>query len=167
MIDKETCGILFQKYHNYVYNFCFKYLKNTHAAEDCTQEVFMVMLKKKNKINLSKNLLSWLYETSKRVCKQYIRKNSAKFVDVDDYTESIYDTNASVKKPLSEEIYEFLDEEDADMLLEYINADCDERQKMAERLGISPNALCKRIIRIKHKVQEKLTNASDLQASNL
>lgn len=167
MIDKETCGILFQKYHSYVYDFCFKYLKSTHAAEDCTQEVFMVMLKKKNKINLSKNLLSWLYETSKSVCKKYIRMNSNKFVDVDDYAEIIYDTNALAEKPLSDEIYECLDKEDADLLFEYINADCDERRKMAECMGITSNALCKRIKRIKCKVQKKLIDDTHLQEINL
>lgn len=167
MIDKETCGILFQKYHSYVYDFCLKYLENIHAAEDCTQEVFMIMLKKKNKINLSENLLSWFYETSKRVCKQYIRKNSNKFADVDDYAEIISDVNASVEKPLSSEIYEYLDKEEADLLFEYINADCDERRKMAERMGITSNALCKRIKRIKCKVQKKFTDDASLQAMNL
>lgn len=158
MIDKDTCGIIFQKYHNYVYEFCFKYLKNIHAAEDCTQEVFMIMLKKKNKINLSENLLSWLYETSKRVCKKYLSKNSAKFADIDDYTETISDTNASAEKSMSDEIYEFLEKENADLLFEYINADCDERRKIAERMGVTSNALCKRIRRIKCKVQEYLTD---------
>lgn len=167
MIDKETCGILFQKYHSYVYNFCLKYLKNTHAAEDCTQEVFMIMLKKKSNINLSKNLLSWLCETSKLVCKQYIRNNPQIFVNVDDYAETLHDTDASVEKPLFDEIYEFLDKEEAELLFEYLNADSGERRKMAERLGISSNALCKRIIKIKSKVQEKITDDARLQALNL
>ncbi len=158
MIDKETCGFLFQKYHSKVYDFCIKYLKNTHAAEDCTQEVFMIMLKKKKEINISKNLLSWLYETSKRVCKKYLDKNSIQFADIDDYAETISDANASAEKPLSEEIYESLDKKDADLLFEYINADCNERRKMAERIGITPNALCKRIKRIRSKVQKNLTN---------
>lgn len=158
MIDKETCEILFRKYHNYVYNYCLKYLKNFNAAEDCTQEVFMIMLKKKNKIVLSENLLSWLYETSKRVCKKYLSKNLNNFVDVDDYAETISDKNASVEKTLSDEIYELLDKEDSDLLFEYINADCNERQEMAEHLGITSNALCKRIIRIKRKVKEYLTD---------
>lgn len=158
MIDKETCEVLFQKYHSSVYDFCLKYLKDIHAAEDCTQEVFMIMLKKKNKIILSEKLLSWFYETSKRVCKQYIRKNPTKFANVDDYAESISDVNASVEKPLSDEIYEFLDKEDADLLFEYINSDSGERRKMAERLGITSNALCKRIKRIKCKIQKHLTD---------
>lgn len=167
MIDKETCGALFQTYHDKVYNFCFKYLKNIQATEDCTQEVFMIMLKKKNKINLSENLTSWFYETSKRVCKQYISKNSNKFANVDDYAEIIFDVNATVEKPLYDEIYEFLDKEDADMLFEYINANSNERRKMAERLGITSNALCKRIKRIKCKVQQNLTDDECLQATNL
>ncbi len=158
MIDKETCGILFQKYHNNVYNYCLKYLKNSHAAEDCTQEVFMIMLKKKNKIVLTKNLLSWLYETSKRVCKKYLSKNSIKFADIDDYAETLYDNNVSIEKTLSDEIYEFLNKKDADLLFEYINADSAQKQKMAERMGITTNALCKRIIRIKCKIKEYLTD---------
>lgn len=76
MIDKKTCGILFEKYHNSVYNACLKYLKNPNTAEDCTQEVFLVMLKKKNRIDLSEQLLAWLLETARRVCKKYISKNS-------------------------------------------------------------------------------------------
>lgn len=158
MIDKETCGVLFQKYHSNVYNFCFKYLKNTYAAEDCTQEVFMIMLKKKNRIDLTENLLSWLYETSKRVCKQYIRRNSNKFADVDNYAETIYDTNISAEKQLLDEVYEFLDKEEADLFFEYISANCDERRKMAVRIGITSNALCKRIKRIKCKAQGYLTD---------
>ncbi len=158
LIDKETCGVLFQRYHDRVYNFCLKYVKNIYGAEDCTQEVFMIMLKKKNKIYLSENLLSWFYETSKRVCKKYIKKNSIQFADVDDYAEIISDRNASVEKKLSDEIFEFLDPKDAELLFEYINADHNERRKMAERMGITPNALCKRIMRIKCKIQEKLTD---------
>lgn len=158
MIDKETCGLLFQKYHKYVYKFCLKQLKNAYSAEDCTQEVFMIMLRKKNGIKLSKNLSSWLCETSKFVCKEYVRDNPTKFDDVDEYAETISDTSVSVEKPLYDEIYEFLDKEEADLFLEYINADSDERRKMAGRIGITSNALCKRIKKIKYKIQENLTD---------
>ncbi|MBO5319219.1 MAG: sigma-70 family RNA polymerase sigma factor [Ruminococcus sp.] len=158
MIDKETCGILFRKYHNYVYDFCFKYLENIHAAEDCTQEVFLIMLKKKSKINLSRSLLSWLRKTSKNVCKEYLRKNPTVFADIDNYSETISDAGSSVKKELPDEIYEFLDKEDADLLFKYINADCNERRKTAERMGITSNALCKRVIKIKRKLQKYLTD---------
>lgn len=167
MTYKEICGILFQKYHRYIYSFCFKYLKNTHAAEDCTQEVFMIMLKKKNKINFSEKLLMWLLETSKRVCKQYKKKNPTKFVNVYDYAEIICDTNASAEKQLYDDIYESIDKEDAEMLFEYINADCNERRKMAERMGITPNALCKRITRIKLKVKKNLIDDACLKEKNL
>lgn len=158
MIDKDTCGLLFQKYHRYVYKFCLKQLKNTHSAEDCTNEVFMIMLKKKNTIKLSKNLSSWLCETSKNVCKEYIRNNSIKFDDVDELAETIADSSVSLEKPLYDEIYEFLDREEADLFFEYINSSIAERRKMADRLKITPNALCKRIQKIKRKIQTNLTD---------
>lgn len=156
MIDKKTCGILFEKYHDIVYNICRKYLKNPNSAEDCTQEVFLIMLKKKNKINLSENLSSWLIETAKRVCKKYISKNSTNFVGIDNFAEIISDDNAYVEKPLSEEIYEILDKEDADLLFEYINADHGRRQEIAERMGVKTTALYQRIKRLREKVLNHL-----------
>lgn len=116
------------------------------------------MLKKKSKINLSRSLLSWLRKTSKNVCKEYLRKNPTVFADIDNYSETISDAGSSVKKELPDEIYEFLDKEDADLLFKYINADCNERRKTAERMGITSNALCKRIIKIKRKLQKYLTD---------
>lgn len=156
MIDKDTCELLFQKYHGQVYDFCFKYLKDVHAAEDCTQEVFMVMLKKKSKINLSKNILSWLYETSKKICKKYISKNSIKFDNIDDYAEVISDPHATVEKNLLDEVYDILSKEDADLLFEYINADHNERKKIAERLGIKNTALYQKIKRLRNKILDYL-----------
>lgn len=167
MIDKETCGLLFQKYHKFVYKFCLKQLKNTHSAEDCTNEVFMIMLRKKNEIKLSKSLSSCLCETSKFVCKEYVRNNPTKFDDVDEFAETIADTSVSIEKPLYDEIYEFLDREEADLILEYINANRFERRKMAERLEITSNALCKRIQKIKRKIQANLTDDARFQSEDL
>lgn len=157
MIDKATCEVLFRKYHDNVYNFCLKYLKNIHAAEDCTQEVFMIMLKKKKEINLSKNLLSWLYETSKRVCKKYLGKNSIQFADIDDYADIIPDTNASAEMSLSDKICDFLGKQDTDLFFEYINADYGERQEIAKRLGIKTTVLYERIKRLREKLSDYLT----------
>lgn len=158
MIDKETCAMLFEKYHRIVYNTCYKYLKNTSAAEDCTQEVFYILLKKKSKIDLTDNLLSWLIETAKRVCKKYIRKNSKILLDIDEYSETIADKNSSVDKPLFDEVYEILDKEDADLLLEYINSDHGKRQEIAKRLGIKTTALYQRVKRIRERVMDYLDN---------
>ena len=79
------------------------------------------------------------------------------FLNIDDYAETISDTNASIEKPISKEIYEILYKEDADLLFEYINADHGGRKKIAERMGIKPTALYQRIKRLKNKVLNYLT----------
>jgi len=158
LIDKETCAMLFEKYHRIVYNTCYKYLKNTSAAEDCTQEVFYVLLKKKSKIDLTENLLSWLIETAKRICKKYIRKNPKVFLNIDDYSETIADKHASAERALYDEMFEILDKEDADLLLEYINSDHGKRQEIAKRLGIKTTALYQRVKRIRERVMDYLNN---------
>lgn len=78
-------------------------------------------------------------------------------MNIDDYAETIPDTKASALLPLSKEIYEVLDKEDADLLLEYINADHGERKKIAERMGIKPTALYQRIQRFRNKILVHLT----------
>ena len=158
MIDKETCAMLFEKYNRIVYNTCYKYLKNTSEAEDCTQEVFYVLLKKKSKIDLTDSLLSWLIETAKRVCKKYIRNNPKVFLDIDDYSETIADKNTSVEKPLFDEVYEILDKEDADLLFEYINSDHGRRQEIAKSMGLKTTALYQRVKRIRERVMHYLDN---------
>lgn len=157
MIDKEVCGMLFQKYHERVYDFCLRYLGNPYSAEDCTQEVFMIMLKKKDTIDLSEYLIVWLLKTAKKVCQKYVSKNPDMFDDIDELSEIIPDTSISAEKPLSEEIYEILDRNDADLLIEYINSGHGERQKIAERMGIRTTALYEKIKRIRKKVSEYLT----------
>lgn len=152
MIDKETCSILFEKYNRTVYNTCYKYLKNISAAEDCTQEVFYILLKKKSKINLTDNLLSWLIETAKIVCKKYIRKNSKVFLDIDNYSETIADNNSAAEKSLYDEIYEILDKDEADLLFLYINSDHGKRKEIAKRMGIKTTALYQRVKRIRERV---------------
>ncbi len=158
MIDKETCALLFEKYHKNVYNTCYKYLRNTSAAEDCTQEVFYTLLKKKSKIDLTENLLSWLIETAKRVCKKYKSKNAKVLLDIDEYSETIADKDSSAEKSLYDEIYDILDKEDADLLFEYINSDHGRRQEIAQRMGIKTTALYQRVKRIRERVMDYLNN---------
>ena len=150
MIDKETCEIIIEKYYTDVYKFCYNRLRNIQAAEECTQEVFLLLFQKRAKLEFSEHLRSWLYEAAVRLCKKYIRKNGNIAEDIDKYAENISD--ASFEESLYKEIYEILDKEDADLLLEYIDADYGERMKIAKRMDITLKTLYRRIDRIREKV---------------
>ena len=142
--------MIIEKYYTDVYKFCFNRLNNFHAAEECTQEVFLLLFQKRTKLDFTEHLRSWLYESAMRICNKYIRKNSNVTVDIDDYADTILDPKA--EKSFSKEIYEILDKDEADLLLEYIEADYGQRKKIANRMNISMKALYRRIDRIREKV---------------
>jgi RNA polymerase sigma-70 factor (ECF subfamily) len=152
LIDRETCEIIIEKYYDNVYKLCISRLKNIQAAEECTQEVFLILFQKREKLDFTENLRSWLYEAANRICKKYISKNNVLTVDIDEFAEEIPDTNITDQKPFSQELYEFLSKDDADLLLEYIEADHGKRSQISKRLGITNKALYRRMDRIRKKV---------------
>lgn len=150
MLDKETCEMIIDRYYADIYKFCINRLHNVHAAEECAQEVFFLLFRKKDALYFTENLRSWLYEAAVRICSKYIRKNSHIFADIDEYSEVIPDESRG--KPFTEEIYEILDKEEADLLIEYAEAEHGEREKIAKRMGITMKALYGRLDRIREKV---------------
>lgn len=156
MIEKEICEMIIEKYYNDVYNFCLSKLKNIHAAEDCTQEVFFTLFNKRSRLDFSEQFRSWLYKTADKICRKYIHKNKNITVDISDFSDKIPDASISFEKAVYSEIYEILDKDEADLLLEYIESDHGDREKIAERMGITLHALYRRIDRIRKKVMDKL-----------
>ena len=57
----------------------------------------------------------------------------------------------------NKENYEILDKEEADLLLEYAEADHGQREKIAKRMGITTKALYRRLDRIRDKVIKYLS----------
>lgn len=157
MIDNETCEMIINRFYNDVYNFCLSRLKNTYAAEECTQEVFLTLFRKRSKLDFSEKFRSWLYNVADKICRNYMKKNKNITVDIDDYAEIISD-NSLTDTSLYQEIYNILDKEDADLLLEYIESDFGQRKQIAERLGITTKALYGRMDRLRQKVISYLSD---------
>lgn len=157
MIDNETCEMIINKFYDDIYNFCLSRLKNTYAAEECTQEVFLLLFRKRSKLNFSEKFRSWLYNASDRICKNYIKKNKNITVDIDDYAEVIPDDTAN-ETLISQELYEILSNEEADLLLEYLEADFGKRKQIAKRLGITTKALYGRMDRLRQKVIDYISD---------
>lgn len=72
---ENTFNEIAQQYYDAIFKYCCVRLNNEHAAKDCTQEVFLILYKKMDKLKLSENIRAWLYRTSDNVIKNYRRKN--------------------------------------------------------------------------------------------
>lgn len=71
---ENTYEEITRRYYQAIYNYCQVRLKDEYAAEDCTQDVFLLLYRKMNKIKLSENIRAWLYRTADNVIKNHRRK---------------------------------------------------------------------------------------------
>ena len=71
---ENTYEEITRRYYQAIYNYCQVRLKDEYAAEDCTQDVFLLLYRKMNKLKLSENIRAWLYRTADNVIKNHRRK---------------------------------------------------------------------------------------------
>ncbi len=136
---------LIKEYYPLILKYCvFKLAPDYHGAEDCTQEVFYVLLKKHRSIDLSKDIRPWLYATADRIIYQYRRKKPES-VDIETIPEETEDF------PYPESILDVLDDADRQLLLAYLNSE--DKHALAKQYHLTLAALYKRIARIKEKLR--------------
>lgn len=152
MIDKIIFDDIVEKYYNSILRYCQVRLGNQTDAYDCTQEVFVILLQKSDKLTISENIRAWLYRTADNVINNFKRKNS-KYISLEDIPEIQQNTDFSCETPMSDVISE---EEYQLIKAHYI--DKEGIDHIAGRLGISSAAAAKRIYRIKARIVKYMEN---------
>ncbi len=64
---------IFHKYYNDLARFCFSMVRDTTIAEELTQEIFIYIWEKKDKIDISTSFKSYLYSAIKNKSINYIK----------------------------------------------------------------------------------------------
>ena len=82
--DYSPASEIYDRYSGRIYNFAFRFLKNSEAAEDATQEVFVKMLKHANQFHGDAKLSTWLFSITANWCRDYLRKADNKAKESDD-----------------------------------------------------------------------------------
>ncbi|HEX6639909.1 MAG TPA: RNA polymerase sigma factor [Thermoanaerobaculia bacterium] len=82
--DYSPASEIYDRYSGRIYNFAFRFLKNSEAAEDATQEVFVKMLKHANQFHGDAKLSTWLFSITANFCRDYLRKADNKSKESDD-----------------------------------------------------------------------------------
>jgi len=73
--DKDAFTVVYQKYHSYLYSLSLRYLKDTEAAEDAVQYVFVKLWENTQRIEIEINLKNYLYTMTKNYILNYFRDN--------------------------------------------------------------------------------------------
>lgn len=152
MNQDELCNIVAEKYYDQIYRYCFSVLNgDKQAAEDCTQETFMIMIKKKKELAFEGNICVWLYKTADRVIKNYVRKEKRRGIrlSIDEVTLTDDGGLSSIEE---QSALECLTKDEYRLLTEYYSTDRGKKDILAARYDMTIYDLYKEIDRIKKKI---------------
>ena len=152
MKKHKLCEKIIQENYALVFRFCSIRLSgDIYGAEECTQEVFLLLIQKQDEIDLTGSVDRWLLATASRIMKRYLREKS-KYDEMEDCDiEEIADE--TTEHPAFNPAFEALTDEEYDLLLRYYSADQEARNALAKELGITANSLYQRIFALKNKVK--------------
>lgn len=139
---------LIRKYYQPIYYFCFVKLRDEFAARDCTQDVFLVMYKKRERFEVSDKTKIWLYKAADNIIKNYI-KNNCDYVPIDS-CENIPTSYSEII--LEEEILSGVISNEERKLLSLYYLDGTDIKTLSKIENKSEAALYKRLQRIKAKI---------------
>lgn len=72
--DFSPAAEIFDRYSTRIYNFAYRFLRSSQAAEDATQEVFVKMLKHAQQFHGDAKLSTWLFSITANFCRDHLRK---------------------------------------------------------------------------------------------
>jgi len=72
--DFSPASEIYDRYSSRIYNFAYRYLRNSETAEDATQEVFFRMIKHASQFQYGAKLSTWLFSIAANWCRDYLRK---------------------------------------------------------------------------------------------
>ena len=157
-MKKDTlCEEAAERYYRAIYLYCLQLLnQDVLAAEDCTQDVFALMIQKKDTLDFYQNIRGWLYATADRICKDYrkreMKRTSLITASLDEITD-IPDPDSPID---SDTILDCLSDEEVQLLKEYYSEQYGVRMLLAEKCGMTHSQLGKKIYAIRQKLKKHL-----------
>ena len=149
----KLCEKAAEKYHRAIYMYCLGLLNgDVSAAEDCTQEVFLLLLEKKDSLDFDVNIRGWLYACANRIVKEYLKRERYRqsFIsDIELFDAELVDPASSID---SESVFDILTPEEKKLLEAYYSADYGNRTQIAPEFGLTVSQLYKRICSIRRKI---------------
>jgi len=82
--DLSPASEIYDRYIGRIYNFALRFLKNSEAAEDAMQEVFVKMIRHASQFQGDAKLSTWLFSITANWCRDFLRKADNKSKESDD-----------------------------------------------------------------------------------
>ena len=151
------------RYYKEIFNYCYvKLMYNREDAEECTQEVFMILLLKWKTISSTENIRAWLYRTSDNVMRNFRKKAYRHKREL-----GIFDNLQENQKLIHEDDYGsfellyILSMEEQRLLKEYY-LDKATAKELSNKYKVSENVIYVKIYRIKVKLRKILESENNV-----
>ena len=154
MRKDRLCEKIIEDNYAAVFRFCNARLRgDIYGAEECTQEVFLLFLQKKDELDLSGHINRWLIAAASRITKQYILNKTEQAARESGDIETV--TEGPFEKHTRSPEFDMLTDDEYNLLLRYYSSRKEMREELAAELGISINALYQRIFALKNKITHR------------
>ena len=160
MTPKDKCDRIIEKHYYEILNRCrFLLRDDLQSADDCAHDVFVLLLLKKDELDLDKNIRGWLYACADRICKD-CRKKRQRQAQVQTGLEEA--ERITVTEPLfAEDIFtsgafKTLSEDEVELLKDYFSVEHGDHKEVAKKHKMTMNGLYKRISALKAKLKNSI-----------
>lgn len=69
--DRKSFEVLYDKYKDGIFNYCYRFFNDEDDAADCTQEVFIRMFRHIGKFRFRSQFSTWLFRIAINTCNSY------------------------------------------------------------------------------------------------
>lgn len=88
-MSKEKFAAFAEKYMDMIYRVAYSWTKNSHDANDVTQDVLIQLYKTTKEFESDSHLKNWLMKVTVNQCKMLFRSPWNKMEDIGDYAEAL------------------------------------------------------------------------------
>lgn len=148
-----------EQYYAEILRYCQNKLPNDiHGAEDCTQDVFLLLYQKRDEIDFNQNIRGWLYATADRIISNYQKKQSRILQMLNIDLMEIEDRSSVSEQVFTSQMFESLPEDELELLKAYYGADKGERRDVAKKCNLTLAQLYKKLHMIRDMLRKYYKN---------
>lgn len=151
----EQLEALIRQYYREIHCYCISRLKpDFPGAQECTQDVFLLLTEKKTQLDLNGNIRAWLYKSAEHIISSYLRnREKHRHISLED---AVIPTEGGIERLLQEtpmqKIRDCLTAEELELLLQYYSRKRGDRETLAAQYHMSLDKLYDEIERLKRKI---------------
>ena len=88
-MSKEEFAVFAGKYMDMIYRVAYSWMKNSHDANDVTQEVLIQLYRTTKEFESDSHMKNWLIRVTVNQCKMLFRSPRNHMEDIEDYAETL------------------------------------------------------------------------------